>query len=58
MTEEAVCVGIDVARSALDVSVTDSGEARQFANNDEVISMGITRPGQNQRMPPYPFARR
>ena len=38
MTEEEVCVGVDVARSTLDVAVSDSGETRQFANDDEGIS--------------------
>lgn len=37
MTEETVCVGVDVAKSILDVAVTDSGEAWQFANDDEGI---------------------
>ena len=41
MIEEAVCVGVDVAKSTLDVVVTDSGEARQFANNDEGISQAV-----------------
>ena len=41
MTEEAVCVGVDVAKSTLDVAVTDSGEARQFANDDEGISHAV-----------------
>jgi transposase InsO family protein len=34
MTEEAVCVGVDVAQITLDVAVTDSEEAWQFANDD------------------------
>ncbi len=38
MTEEEVCVGVDVAKSTLDVAVSDSGETRQFANDDEGIS--------------------
>ena len=35
MIEETVCVGVDVAKSTLDVAITDSGETRQFANDDE-----------------------
>jgi len=38
MTKEEVCVGVDVAKSTLDVAVSDSGETRQFANDDEGIS--------------------
>ncbi len=38
MTKEEVCVGVDVAKSTLDMAVSDSGEARQFANDDEGIS--------------------
>jgi transposase len=41
MIEESVCVGVDVAKSTLDVAVTDSGEARQFANDDEGISQAV-----------------
>jgi len=41
MIEEAVYVGVDVAKSALDVAVTDSREARQFANDDEGISQAV-----------------
>ncbi len=37
MAKETVCVGVDVAKSALDVAVTDAGEVRQFANDDEGI---------------------
>ena len=42
MREEAVCIGVDVAKSALDVAVTDSEEARQFANNDKGISQAVS----------------
>ena len=38
MTKEEICVGVDVAKSTLDVAVSDSGEIRQFANDDEGIS--------------------
>jgi transposase len=41
MIEEAVYVGVDVAKSTLDVAVTDSREARQFANDDEGISQAV-----------------
>ena len=41
MVEEAVCVGVDVAKSTLDVAVTDSGEVRQFANDDEGIGEAV-----------------
>ncbi|MFH1662869.1 MAG: transposase [Chloroflexota bacterium] len=36
--KEKVYVGVDVAKSTLDVAVTDSEEAWQFANNDKGIS--------------------
>ncbi|MFC2022965.1 IS110 family transposase [Chloroflexota bacterium] len=42
MTEEKVYVGVDVAKSTLDVAVTDSEEARQFANNDKGISQAVS----------------
>ena len=42
MTEEKVYVGVDVAKSALDVAVTDSEEARQFANKDKGISQAVS----------------
>ncbi len=41
MIEEPICVGVDVAKSTLDVAVTDSGEARQFVNDDEGISQAV-----------------
>jgi len=41
MTEEAVYVGVDVAKSTLDVAVTDSGETWQFVNDDEGISQAV-----------------
>ena len=41
MIEEAVYVGVDVARSVLDVAVTDSGETRQFVNDDEGTSQAV-----------------
>ncbi len=42
MIEEAVYVGVDVAKSTLDVAVTDSEEARQFANDDKGISQAVS----------------
>ncbi len=41
MIEEAVCVGVDFAKSTLDVAVTDSKGARQFANDDGGISQAV-----------------
>ncbi len=41
MIEEAVCVGVDVAKSTLDVAASDSGETWQFANDDEGISQAV-----------------
>ena len=41
MIEEAVYAGVDVARSALDVAVTESGEVWQFVNDDEGVSQAI-----------------
>ena len=37
MVEEAVCVGVDAAKSTLDIAVSDSEETRRFANGDEGI---------------------
>ncbi len=42
MTEEKVYVGVDVAKGTLDVAVTDSEEARQFANNAKGISQAVS----------------
>jgi transposase len=41
MAEETVCVGVDVAKSTLDVAVTDSGEVRQFTNDDKGIGEAV-----------------
>ena len=41
MAEEAACVGVDVAKSALDVAITSSEETRQFTNDDEGISKAV-----------------
>ena len=42
MTGEKVYVGVDVAKSTLDVAVTDSEEARQFANDDKGITQAVS----------------
>jgi transposase len=41
MAKEAVCVGVDVAKSALDVAVSDSEKTRRFANDDEGIPQAV-----------------
>ncbi len=41
MAEEASYVGVDVAKSTLDVAVTGSGEVRQFTNDDEGIGEAV-----------------
>ncbi len=41
MTKEAVYVGVDVARSALDVAVSSSEGVRQFANDHEGITNAV-----------------
>lgn len=41
MTEETVCVGVDVAKSTLDVGVSNSKEARQFDNDHKGISNAV-----------------
>ena len=40
MTEEVVCVGVDIAKNTLDVAVSNLKETRQFNNDYE----GITSP--------------
>ena len=37
MTEEAVCIGVDVAKNTLDVAVSNLKELRQFNNDDDGI---------------------
>ena len=39
--KEEVYVGVGVAKSALDMAVTDSGETWQFVNDDEGISQAV-----------------
>ena len=41
MKEEAIFVGVDVAKSTLDVAASDSRETQQFSNNDEGISQAV-----------------
>jgi transposase len=41
MTEEAVCVGVDVAKNTLDVAVSNSKETRQFENDHEGITSAV-----------------
>ena len=38
MTEESLCMGVDVAKSTLDVAVSNSKEIRQFNNDHEGIT--------------------
>ncbi len=42
MMEEAVCIGVDVAKSTLDMAVTNSEEARQFVNDDKGIGQAVS----------------
>jgi transposase len=41
MTEEAVGVGVDVAKNTLDVAVSNSKETRQFENDHEGITSAV-----------------
>jgi hypothetical protein len=41
MTEDAVCVGVDVAKSTLGVAVSGCEETRHFANDHEGISQAV-----------------
>ena len=41
MGEETVRIGVDIAKSAKDVAVTDSGEVRQLTNDDEGIGESV-----------------
>lgn len=38
MTDEAVCVGVDVAKNTLDLAVSNSNETRQFGNDHKGIA--------------------
>ena len=42
MTEEAVCVGVDVAKHILDLAVSNSKETRQFQNDHKGILSAIS----------------
>jgi hypothetical protein len=41
MTEEPVCVGVDIAKSTMDVAVSNSREALRFTNDDDGISRAV-----------------
>ena len=41
MAEKELCVGVDVAKSTLDLAVSDSQERWQFSNDDEGISQAV-----------------
>ena len=42
MTEETICVGVDVAKSTLDVAASNSKEARQFKNDHKGITSAVS----------------
>ncbi len=41
MTKETVYVGVDVAKSTLDVAVSNSKETQQFANDHEGVTNAV-----------------
>ena len=41
MTEETVCIGVDIAKSTLDVAASNFKSTQQFANNDDGISRAV-----------------
>lgn len=41
MADGSVCVGVDVAKNALDVAVSDSNEVRRFANDDAGVRQAV-----------------
>ena len=41
MTEEIVCVGVDIAKNILDVAVSNLNETRQFDNDYEGITQAV-----------------
>ncbi len=41
MAEKELCVGVDIAKSTLDLAVNDSQERWQFSNDDEGISQAV-----------------
>jgi transposase len=41
MTEEVICVGVDVAKNTLDVAISNSNEARRFNNDHEGITSAV-----------------
>lgn len=42
MTEETVCVGVDVAKGTLDMALSNSTETRQFKNDYEGINSAVS----------------
>ena len=42
MTEEAVYIGVDVAKNTLDLAVTNSKETRQFKNDHKGITSAVS----------------
>jgi transposase len=42
MVEKAVCVGVDIAKSTLDVAVSSSEAVRQFANDPEGVTNAVS----------------
>ncbi len=52
MTDEVVCIGVDVAEIATDVAISDSKQEWLFANDDEVITWAASCiSGRNCRSP-------
>ena len=41
MTEETVCVGVDVAKNTLDIATSNSKETRQFNNDHQGITSAV-----------------
>ena len=41
MTEEIVCVGVDIAKNTLEVAASNSNETRQFDNDDKGITSAV-----------------
>ena len=41
MTEETICVGVDISMSTLDVAASSAKEIRQFKNDHEGISSAV-----------------
>jgi transposase len=41
MTEEAICMGVDIAKSTLDVAASNSKETKQFSNDHKGINSAV-----------------